>query len=67
MDGVIVGGIFGMSFVAFMGAWRSVYNWRTSKDRPSRLRLYLQVVGQVGIALTALAFGIWFLIFGSVG
>lgn len=65
MHGVIVGGIFGMSFVAFMGAWRSLHNWRSSKDRPSRLRLYLQLVGQLGIGVTALAFGIWFLIFGS--
>lgn len=65
MHGVLVGGIFGMAFISFMGAWRSVVNWRNSADRPSKIRLALQVVGQVGIGLTAVAFGLWFLWFGE--
>jgi hypothetical protein len=65
MHGILVGGIFGMAFISFMGAWRSVRNWRSSKRRPGKTLLVIQVTGQVGIGLTAVLFGLWFLWFGE--
>jgi hypothetical protein len=63
MHGVLVGAVFGMAVLAFIGAWRSVQFWRGSKRRPHRWVLYIQVGAQVLLGLAALVFGIWFLLF----
>jgi heme/copper-type cytochrome/quinol oxidase subunit 3 len=63
MHGVLVGAIFGMGFIAFTGAWRSVQNWRSSKQRPSKVLLGIQVGLQVLIGVACVLFGLWFLLF----
>lgn len=63
MHGILVGAVFGMALIAFVGARRSVQYWRNSKRRPPVWVLYLQVGAQGLIGLTALVFGIWFLLF----
>lgn len=65
MHGLLVGAMFGMGFVAFMGAWRSVENWRGSRRRPGKLRLAVQVGLQVALGLAAVTAGLWFLWFGE--
>lgn len=65
MHGLLVGAIFGMAAVAFMGAWRSVRNWRSSARRPARALLVVQVGLQVLLGLLCVLFGLWFLWFGE--
>jgi hypothetical protein len=63
MQGLLTGAVFGMAFLAFVGAYRSVQYWRGSKRRPHKWVLYTQVGAQVVLGLAALVFGIWFLLF----
>lgn len=65
MHGVLVGAVFGMAVIAFVGAWRSVRNWRNSARRPARWVLGLQVGLQVMIGVVCVLFGLWFLIVGE--
>lgn len=65
MHGLLVGAIFGMAFIAFMGAWRSVQNWRGSRQRPNRVLMFIQVGLQVALGIAAVVFGIWFFWFGE--
>lgn len=65
MHGLLVGAVFGMAAVAFMGAWRSVRNWRTSKMRPARWVMVLQVALQALMGATCVVVGIWFAWFGG--
>ncbi len=65
MHGLLVGGVFGMAAVAFMGAFRSVRNWQTSSRRPARAVMLVQVTLQVVLGLACVVFGLWFLLFGE--
>jgi hypothetical protein len=65
MHGILTGAVFGMTLIAFVGAWRSIQNWRGSKRRPPLWVLCIQVGAQVALGATALAFGIWFLVEGE--
>lgn len=65
MHGVLVGAILGMAVVAFMGAWRTVRNWRQSKARPARWVMALQVGLQVLLGLVCVVVGLWYFWFGG--
>ncbi len=65
MHGVLTGAILGMAMIAFMGAYRSVANWRGSKRRPAKWAITIQVGLQVFLGLCCLVFGLWFLLFGE--
>jgi hypothetical protein len=65
MHGVMVGAVFGMAFIAFAGARRSVRNWQTSRRRPGKALLYIQVGLQVAIGFICLIVGLYFLLFGG--
>jgi formate hydrogenlyase subunit 3/multisubunit Na+/H+ antiporter MnhD subunit len=65
MHGVLVGAVFGMAVIAFMGAWRSLRNWRNSARRPARWVVGLQVALQVALGAVCVAFGLWFLLVGG--
>ncbi len=65
MHGVLVGAVLGMGVIAFVGAARTVRNWRGSAVRPALWVLVLQVGLQVILGLGCLLFGTWFLLFGG--
>lgn len=65
MHGVLTGAILGMAMIAFMGAYRSVANWRGSKRRPAKWAITIQVGLQVFLGLCCLVFGLWLLLFGE--
>lgn len=65
MHGVLVGAVFGMAVIAFVGGWRSLRNWRNSVRRPARWVVGLQVALQVALGVVCVAFGLWFLWFGG--
>jgi hypothetical protein len=65
MHGVIVGAILGIAFIAFVGAGRSVRNWKASKKRPPVWLLGLQVGLQVALGIVAAAFALYFMLAGG--
>jgi predicted transporter len=65
MYGILVGAVFGMAFIAFMGAWRSLRNWQTSRRRPGKVLLGVQVGLQALMGLVCLLVGLYFLLAGS--
>jgi len=66
MHGVLVGAVFGMAFIAFLGAWRSVRNWRMSKRRPGPVLVSIQVGLQVLVGVVCVLFGLYFLFVGPL-
>ena len=65
MDGIIIGAILGVAFMAFLGAARSVRNWKSTTRRPPAWVLGIQVGLQVVLGIVALIFAIYFLIAGG--
>ena len=54
-----------MGAVALMGAWRTWRAWRNSRQRPGRVRFYIQLGMQLLLGLACLTFGFWFLLYGG--
>jgi hypothetical protein len=67
MDGLVVGAVLGMGFVAFYGGVRSIRNYRESPARGKRAAaalVYALACVQFALGLACLAFGLWFLVLG---
>lgn len=67
MEPILIGAVLGLGGVALLGAWRSVRAWRTSRRRPRRLVLVLQVGLQAVVGVAALLLGLWLLLAPEVG
>ncbi|MCZ7607253.1 MAG: hypothetical protein M5U25_14525 [Planctomycetota bacterium] len=65
MHGLVVGAILGVAAIAFIGAWRSINNWKTSSRRPPAWVLVIQVGLQIALGVTAAVFAIYFMLFGE--
>jgi len=63
MHGVLIGAILGMGAVCFAGAWRSWRNWTgaSPKGRPPRWLALFVIGAQIGLGLTAIVCGLFFL------
>jgi len=60
--GILIGAVFGMAVIAFLGAWRSVLTWRRSTSRPAVMVVWIQAGFQVVIGLACIIVGIWLLL-----
>jgi phosphate/sulfate permease len=65
MHGLVVGAILGVGAIAFVGAYRSVNNWKTSSRRPPAWVIAIQVGLQIALGITAAMFAIYFMLFGE--
>ena len=65
MHGLIVGAILGVAFMGFMGAYRSVRNWKATKRRPPVWVLAIQVGLQAALGLVSLTYAIYFMVAGG--
>lgn len=65
MHGMVLGAILGVAAIAFMGAYRSIDNWKNTRRRPPVWVLGLQVGLQVLLGLISLIFGLWIMLFGE--
>ncbi|MCA8917807.1 MAG: hypothetical protein KDB68_16580 [Planctomycetes bacterium] len=65
MHGIISGAILGVAVIAFIGVYRSIGNWKTTKRRPPGWVLGIQVGLQLLLGFVALFFALWIMFVGA--